>query len=262
MSALPLEGRTIVVTRARAQAAELVDALAELGAEVLEFPTIRTVDPEEWTEVDAAARALDGYDWVVFTSANAVRAFLGRLETLGVGAADLVSGRVVAVGPGTASHLQARGITPGAVPRDHRGEGVVEALRERGAGPGVRVLIPRALEAREVLPETLREMGAAVDVVTVYRTVLGEGDPDVLARLREGGVDAVTFTSSSTVRNFVELTRDRSGGGPLEGVLTASIGPVTSDTLRSLGLGVGVEASPSTVPALASALAGHFSPGA
>lgn len=263
MSRRPLEGRTVIVTRSRAQAAELVDGLSALGADVLTFPTIRTIAPESWEEADRAAARLDTYDWVVFTSANAVRAFLERLDSLGVDPAALKTAGLAAVGPSTAARLIARGLEPDLVPDNHVAEGLLEAMLARGVGEGSRVLLPRALEAREVLPETLRERGAVVDVVPVYRTVLGEGDPRVLALLCSGAIDAITFTSSSTAVNFSELAGEAARDAVRAGALVASIGPVTSGTLRSLGFGVDVEAEPSTVGGLVLAIAEHYaSPGA
>jgi uroporphyrinogen III methyltransferase/synthase len=260
MSERPLKGRTVVVTRTRAQAAELATILSEAGAEVLEFPTIRIVDPEDWGPADTAAARLADYDWVVFTSANAVRAFFARLT--GTGADALAGMSVAAVGPATAARLSDRGITPAFVPDDHRAEGVVDGLVERGVGTGSRVLIPRALEARELIPETLRARGAEVDVVPVYRTVLGEGDAAVMTRFGARTVDAVTFTSSSSVRNFVDLLGRDGVPAILDGVLMASIGPVTSETMRSLGLSPAVEAADSTVAGLVRALVARYEAGA
>jgi uroporphyrinogen III methyltransferase/synthase len=254
----PLDGRTVVVTRSRAQAAALADALAGLGAEVLAFPTIAIADPEDFEPLDSAIRNLEVYHWVVFTSANAVERFFARLHALGHDARSLATAKVAAVGPGTAKRCEEAGVTPDFIPEDHRGEGVLDGLCIRGVGPGSRVLIPRALEAREVLPDTLRERGAVVDVAPTYRTVLGPGDPAVLARLSAHEIDAVTFTSASTVRNFVTLTATDGGAALLDGVVVASIGPITSDAARALGLKVDVEASPYTVPGLVQALAEHL----
>jgi uroporphyrinogen III methyltransferase/synthase len=250
----PLAGRAIVVTRSPLQARELVDALAGRGAEVLAFPTIEIADPESFQPLDEAIRNLDVYRWIVFTSANAVERFFARLAEGCRDARALAHAKVAAVGPATAQHLGQHGIRPEYVPEDYRAEGVLAGLCERGVGEGTRVLIPRALEAREILPDTLRERGAIVDVVPTYRTVPGSGDPEVLERLREGSVDAVTFTSSSTVRNFLRLTE----GVDLDRVVVASIGPVTSKTARELGLEIGVEARESTIPALVRALEEHY----
>ncbi len=254
----PLSGKTVVVTRSRAQAGELADRLEALGAKVLEFPTIQVIEPEDWGPVDAALRSAGSYDWIVFTSANAVEAVVSRLASIGLGTGALAGTRVAAVGPATAARCAGHGIAADFIPDEHRAEGLLEGLTQRGVGPGARVLIPRALEAREVLPETLRERGATVDVVPVYRTVRGAGDPVVLERLREGSTDVVTFTSSSTVRHFVALTSALDLGVALAGVLVASIGPVTSRTARDLGLEVGAEAEDSTIDGLVRAVRKHF----
>jgi uroporphyrinogen III methyltransferase/synthase len=250
----PLFGTTVVVTRSREQASALTDRLADLGAEVLEFPTIRVIEPESWEPVDEAIRRIGEYGWLVFTSVNGVDAFFDRLENADLDARALAAARVAAIGPATAARCIERGIRPDYVPEEYRAEGVLEGFLERGVGAGTKVLIPRALEAREVLPDTLRERGAVVDVVPVYRTELGGGAGGVLERLAEGTVDVVTFTSSSTVRNFVELAKGIDLADAMQDVLVASIGPITSDTARELGLSVGVEAEEYTIPGLAQAV--------
>lgn len=249
-----LTGKRVVVTRARAQAATLVRLLEERGAEVLAFPVIEIVDPLDFGPVDEAIRSLDLYSWAVFTSSNAVDRFFARMAEADKDARHMHGLRVAAVGPATADALGRNGIRPDFVPDEHVGEGVLDGLCVRGVGGGSRVLLPRALEAREVLPDELRARGAQVDVVPVYRTVPGTGDPEVLARLRAGDVDAVTFTSSSTVRNFARLAE----GVDLTRVAVACIGPVTAATARELGMRVDAEPAEYTVPALVEALAAHF----
>ncbi|MGB4593288.1 MAG: uroporphyrinogen-III synthase [Coriobacteriia bacterium] len=250
----PLAGVTVVVTRARAQAGALVKLLEDVGANVLAFPTIEIVDPDDWTPVDDAIRHLDVYAWLILTSANAVERFFDRVYAAAKDARHLAGLRLAAVGPATAEACVARGVHPDFVPDEHVGEGVLAGLCVRGVGVGTRVLLPRALEAREALPEQLRERGAMVDVVPVYRTVPGGGDPSVLQRLSTGDVDVVTFTSSSTARNFARLTADIDTSG----ITFASIGPVTSDTARSLGMDVAVEPAEYTVPSLVEALVEHY----
>jgi uroporphyrinogen III methyltransferase/synthase len=251
---LLLEGKTVVVTRARAQAGALARLLEDAGAEVLAFPTIEIADPESFEALDEAIRNLDVYHWLVLTSANAVERFFARLWFADKDARHLAGLRVAAVGPATARLIEARGVRPDFVPEEHVGEGVLEGLLARGAREGTRVLLPRAAEAREVLPDELRVHGARVDVVPAYRTVPGDGDPSVLARLRAGDVDAVTFTSSSTVKNFVRLTE----GVDLGMVVVACIGPVTAQTAGELGLTVAVEPEEYTIPALVEALGAYF----
>ncbi len=259
----PLSGRTVIVTRARAQAAAFSDRLAAYGAEVLAFPTIEIVGPESWEPVDEAISDLSSYDWVVFSSVNAVEAFFGRMAERGVDSRALTGCRIAAVGPATASACEDHGITADYVPDRYVAEGLIEGFLERGVGEGTRFLLPRALKAREVLPETLRERGATVDVAVVYRTVAGKGDSAVMERIAAGGVDAITFTSSSTVSNFARLAKEMLGedtdvAALMDGVTVASIGPVTSKTAREHGLSVAVEPKEHTVEGLADALAAHL----
>jgi uroporphyrinogen III methyltransferase/synthase len=252
----PLAGRRIVVTRAREQAATLARALEERGAEVLEAPAIRLADPPDWGALDLALAALASYDWVVFTSQNTLPRMLARMAELGVKEAALAARPLAAIGEATAESLRARGYAVRAVAEEFRAEGLAEVL-SRETLAGKRVLLPRALVARDVLPDTLRARGATVDVVAVYRTLPDpEGAETARRALAEGRVDAVTFTASSTVGAFLEAVR---AGGPelvarLRTVCLASIGPVTSDRLRAEGFVPAIEASPYTVPALVEAI--------
>ncbi len=258
----PLEGRSVIVTRRHDQAASLAEPLEALGAEVVAFPVIDIVPPENWTPADEAARRIEDYDWVVFTSANAVAEFLNRASAVTGDEPVHVLAKpwVAAVGKSTARTLEAIGVQVDLVPEDARAEGLATAFDEMGAGPGWKVLIPRAEEAREVLPDALRASGAEVDVVVVYRTVPAEPDPAVVERLRAGGVDAVTFTSGSTVRHFVERLADAGldPSGQMEHLVVASIGPVTTRALEKRGFHADVEAAEATMGSLAAALAAHY----
>lgn len=245
-----LAGKRVVVTRSREQAGTLVGLLEAAGAEALVFPSIELVDPPDTAPLDDAIRSLDVYAWAVFTSANTVTRFFARMALSDLDARHLHGLRVAAVGPATAAALQAHGIEPDFVPEKYVGEGVLEGLCVRGVGPGTRVLLPRALEAREVLPDGLRERGARVDVVPVYETVTGPGDAAVLERLRTGEVDAVTFTSPSTVKGFLRLAE----GIDLDALVVAVIGPVAARAAHAAGLKVDVEPAGYTAPALVSAL--------
>lgn len=254
-----LFGNTVIVTRSRTQASELTEKLEELGVEALEFPTIRTVEPESWDDADAAIARIEDYDWIVLTSVNAVDAFFDRLIAQGRDVRSVANAKFASVGPATSERLRARGINPDYVPSEYKAEGVAEGFVERGVGEGVRVLIPRAADARDVIPDTLRERGAEVDVAHVYRTVMGQGEASVIERLVNGDVDVVTFTSSSTVKNFMSLLAaglpaDVTVEKALEGVRFASIGPITSDTARELGLTIDIEADEFTIPGLVQAV--------
>lgn len=239
----PLFGRRVVVTRAREQASELRARLEALGAEVVELPSI-AIEP-----VDLVLPDLDRYDWVVFTSVNGVHGFFERgLEPYGLDARVFAGCRIAAIGPGTASALAARGLRADLVPERFVAESLLEAFPPP-ATPGERALLARAAVARDVLPEGLRERGYEVDVLDVYRTVPARPDPDELTLVQAGDVDAVTFTSSSTVTNFCDVV------GPLpEGPRIVSIGPVTSKTASERGLRVDAEADPHTIDGLVEAL--------
>ena len=264
----PLAGRSVLVTRSRHQALPLVELLEYLGAQVIASPVIDQVDPPDLGPARAAAEAVRSYDWVVFTSTNAVDRFLAVLDESAAGSAALADRdaesptlpRVAAVGRATADRLRARGVSVDLVPTEFRAEGLIEAFRDLGAGPGWRVLLPRAASAREILPDTLRELGVLVEVVPVYATVPAEPDPELLGALADGSIDVVTFTSPSTVRSLM-TSLEHAGADPvvlLGRTVNASIGPVTSDELRAAGLEVGVEAEESSVPGLVGAIAQYF----
>ncbi|MGE5554017.1 MAG: uroporphyrinogen-III C-methyltransferase [Betaproteobacteria bacterium] len=261
----PLFGRRVVVTRARAQASKLSERLAELGAEPWEFPTIRVVPPADEVPLRQAARQVGAYDWTVFTSANGVEAFFSALRAEGGDARSFGSTRVAAIGSETAEALSRQGIRADAVPEEFKAEGLLNVLPADLRG--TRILLARAAEAREVLPMELRRRGAEVEEVVAYRTVAGEGAErvDQLRQLlRDGEIDAVTLTSSSTVKNLLTLLGGETEDGQsevrrlLSGVALASIGPITTKTARDLGLDIQVEAAEYTIAGLVEALVGHF----
>lgn len=246
----PLAGRRIVVTRPRAQASEYVDWLEGQGAEAVSFPAIRIVPPPDPAPLLRAAREAGSYDWLVFTSVNGVQRFWAALAEVGQDARALAGKQVAAIGPATAAALRERGMTADVVPERYVAESVVDALAAAGNLRGRRVLLPRAAGAREVLPQRLTELGALVTEVEAYRTVADtEAATDLRRRLASGEIDAVTFTSSSTVRNFVEAV-----GTELGGAAVACIGPVTAETARELGLPVTAVAAEHTIPGLEEAL--------
>ena len=239
----PLFGKRILVTRAREQASELSRMLAAAGAEPIEFPVIR-ITPLPPAE-DLLSR-LRQADWLVFTSANGLPGLLDQLQALGADIRGLGSAKLAAIGPATAASLTERGLRVDFVPTRF----VAEAVAEEFPSPeGKRIVIARAEEAREALPDLLQARGALVDVIPVYRTEPEDGEPPDLA-----GVDAITFTSSSTVRNF----RTRFPG-EIKGAVVACIGPVTAQTAREMGLRVDVEAEEYTISGLVSALERYFS---
>lgn len=256
----PLAGRTVVVTRPREQAASLAEPLEALGAEVLLVPTIRIVPRPLDDEVAAALRDLASFRLVVFTSANAVRVFAGYLAR-GTGDGAMPAGPVVAaVGPATAAALERHGLACHLVPDEYVAEGLADALEGvDAAAAGARVLIPSAREARDVLPETLRARGAEVHVLPIYDTVAADELAEPAERVE--AADYITFTSASTAKRLAGLLKAASGGAGrplaerLAGTHLCSIGPVTSATLRALGLPVAVEASEHTTAGLVAAIA-------
>ena len=258
----PLFGKRIVLTRAQEQAREFSQLLAAYGAELIEVPTIQIVPPASWQAIDDAITRLGIYQWLIFTSVNGVRPFMDRLHVAGKDARALANLRICAIGPRTSQELGTYGLTPDIVPVEFQAEGVIAALAHVGIR-GSHVLIPRAEVAREILPEQLRELGAAVDVIPVYRTIAPTVDVASLTQqLHDGQVAALTFTSSSTVRNFVELFGGQDAVTRLVAqVAIACIGPITARTAEEYGLTVTILAAENTVPALAEAIVRHFSEG-
>jgi uroporphyrinogen III methyltransferase/synthase len=254
----PLFGKRILVTRAREQANEFVSLLEHYGAEVVEFPTIEIVPPESWDEMDRAIERLPQYHWIIFTSVNGVKFFIERLRAVGRDIRALHGIRLCTIGPRTAQEVEQYGVRVDFMPDEYVAEAVIEGMGRQDL-KGKRILIPRAAVAREVLPEDLRKMGAAVDVVTAYRTVLPTQDLDRLKTLlQEGAISVITFTSSSTVNNFAKLLGTDETVRLLRNTVVASIGPITAETARSLGIESGILPTASTIPALAEAIVEHF----
>jgi uroporphyrinogen III methyltransferase/synthase len=243
----PLHGRRVVVTRARAQASRLAATLRGLGAEVVELPAIRIEPRIEDDEVRDAVRAIGEYSLVCLTSPNGVRLLFEAMAAAGRDARSLAGATIAAIGPGTARQLARRGIAADVVPERFVAEALVEAVAEVEVS-GKRALVARAAEARDVLPDALRERGAEVDVVALYETVREEPDPEAVEAAALA--DYVTFTSSSTVRNLVEAL----GARFPRAARVVSIGPVTSAAARGAGLQVDVEAERHDVDGLLDAL--------
>jgi uroporphyrinogen III methyltransferase/synthase len=254
----PLFGKGVLVTRPRAQAPALSNLLAELGAEPIECPTIEIRPPESWAQVDEAIRELPTYDWVIFTSVNGVQAFMGRLWFHQKDARSLANARVCCIGPQTKEEASRWGLVADLVPKEFQAEGILVALRALGM-KGQRILIPRAKIAREILPEQLVEMGAHVRVVHGYQSVPPETEHEPLwDRLRNQDIQYLTFTSSSTVKNFCQLFGDRQEMHKLtQHSAVACIGPITARTVQDEGLSVDIVAAENTVPALVEAIVAH-----
>ena len=253
---LPLAGKRVVVTRALEQAHDLTDRLQALGADVIECPAISIAPLEDFAELDRAIERLPGYDWVVFTSANGVQAFLARLEQIGRSVEALRGRKLAAIGPATAAALQRAGFKLDFMPDTYVAEAIVEQI---GDVRGLRILLPRADIARKALAEGLSAGGAQVDEVAAYRTVPGAGSAEMARSLQASTVDAITFTSSSTVRYTLEGLQ--SAGLDAESAVEllncariVCIGPITAETARYHGLQVASVAQEYTIQGLMDAL--------
>lgn len=254
----PLFGKRIIVTRSREQASVLSSALEALGGEAWEFPTIQIAPPEDYADLDKAINDVRSYRWVIFTSVNGVKMFFARMRKNNKDIRDLSDIRLCAIGPRTREELEMRGLIVDYVPGEYRAEEIVAGLQGKVL-PGDRVLLPRADIARKLLSKALEEMGAMVNDVVAYRTILGDEDAaSIKEALTAGEVHVVTFTSSSTVRNFVKLVGETGLQQLLDNVVVASIGPITSKTAKELGLHVDVEAKEYTIDGLVKAIKEYF----
>ena len=259
----PLEGRTVVITRAASQAGELSALLEDYGAKVFICPTIEIREPDSYERLDEALDHLYGYDWLIFTSANAVRFFLQRLTNRGMKVEDLDEIRVCAIGQKTSDALHEAHVHVDVIPSQSTAEGVFVALGEFAGGSerlhGLNFLLPRAAVGREYLPQALEQAGARVDVVTAYQTVVPENfDRGRLAAMLAGGGDCIAFTSPSTVKNLAQLFDTHDLGKTLAGVVIACIGPVTSAAAIEYGLRIDIEPEQSTSADLAQSIADYY----
>jgi uroporphyrinogen III methyltransferase/synthase len=254
----PLFGRRIVVTRAREQASALRRALQELGAQVIELPTIAVADPLSWRGLDQAVARLHQYDWIVFTSANGVRKFFERLGAKQKDVRVLASARLCAIGPATAQELKAHGLRADVVPEEYRAEGIVRALKKYDLREK-NILLPRARIARDVVPRSLARLGAKVDVVEAYRIVIPRESKKLARQIfHNSPPEMVTFTSSSTVENFADLLGVSSLKKTLSDISIASIGPITTRTIRRFGCRPSLQPKRFTIPALLEAIVLYF----
>src|SRR3989442_2548 len=238
---MALTGKTILITRAASQSAELRSRLEDLGARVIECPTIHIVPPKSWKPVDDAIRRLNTYQWLLFTSANAVEQFMDRMGE------RRPAIPIAVVGSATAAKVQEWGLKPSLVPKEFRAEGLLEAFPENLVG--TRILFPRAEVARELLPDELRARGATVDIVAVYRTVKAFSG-NIGEILESERVDCIIFTSPSTIPDDLHMLPT--------GTALAVIGPVTGEAAQLLGLKPAIVPIQSTVPALVDAIRDHF----
>ncbi len=252
----PLLGKKIVVTRASGQAPEFVHLLEEAGADVILLPTIEIVPPPTWAPVDRALGHLSAFDWILFTSVNGVAMFFNRMKEMGRKLSELEGIRIGAIGPKTSARLEALGLKVDIFPEDYRAEALADAL---GKVRAQRVLIARAQEARDVLPNTLRRRGAKVTIATVYRTLKPQRlAQDLRQRFSVGDIDLVTFTSSSTVDGFMRHWSAPERKKVFQHMKAAVIGPITAETLRGYGVRPTIRASRYTIEALAHAIMKHY----
>jgi uroporphyrinogen III methyltransferase/synthase len=261
--ARPLFGKRILVTRPRDQAAELVDALEALGAEAIEAPMIRIAPPDDYGPLDTACLRVAEFDWIVFSSVNAVDAFISRLLASPLDLRALKGVRLCAVGTGTADRLARHGLKVDLVPNEHHAEAVVQAISQAAAVGGLRILLPRSDIGREVIAEELAKRGAEVTSVVAYRTVSvepeREGEPDIYRMLLDRRIDVVTFTSASAVRNFVRVLGAEPAADLLRTTAVASIGPVTAEAAAQYGIQTTILPAQYTLPALVEAIVDHVS---
>ena len=253
-SSRPLAGKRILVTRARHQAGQLSAELTALGAEVIEIPAIEILPPLSWNPLDSALRNLQQYQWLIVTSANTVRSIRDRLAALGLQPEIFSHLKIAAIGSATAHALQEAGLSVTLTPREYVAESLIEAIGDQARN--ARVLIVRAAIARDIIPEALAQIGAQVDVVDAYRTVIPKSSIHRLAEIFAPGQappDAATFTSSSTVTNFFHLLLAAQIDRPPATLRAISIGPITSQTLRDHNWEPAAEASPHDIPGLISA---------
>ena len=255
MNELPLSGCRVLVSRARKQAGALSSLLRGLGCQVIEIPFIQIRKPRSFQPLDTVLKNLSDYNWLILTSVNGVEAMFERMARKKLDASRLAHLKIAAIGPATKSAIEKRGPRVSVTPKEYVAESVVAALHRRVKGK--RVLLVRAKVARDVIPRELREAGAQVDVVEAYETVAPEASAKRLRSVLAGKrkPHAITFTSSSTVKNFVDLLGLRGARAVIKsGVHTASIGPVTSVTLREFGLPVNIEARQYTMRGLVEAI--------
>ena len=260
--ARPLFGKRVLVTRPREQAADLVERLEAMGAETIQAPMIRIVPPEDYGPLDDACARASEFDWIVFSSVNAVDAFIARLLA---GPSDLraLNGvRLCAVGPATAERLAAHGLKVDLMPSEFHAEGVVRAISAAATMSGAKILLPHADIGREVIADELKKQGADVTEVIAYRTVAvdleREGEPDIYRMLLERRIDIVTFTSASAVRHFVHVLGAEPAADLLRTTVVASIGPVTAEAAAQFQITSAVVPAVYTVPALVEAIVAHF----
>lgn len=248
-----LFGKRVLVTRTRTQASKLSERIEELGGEAIEFPTIEIVENTDHTDIDKAIGQIEKYKWIVFTSVNGVKYFFERMKKLSFDIRLLKDAKFCAIGPATAKELNDKGFVVDCIPEEYVAESIVKELKDK-IKVGDNVLLPRADIARRLLEEGLKELGANVDNVDIYKTIIPKHESEELIELlKERKVDIITFTSSSTAKNFYEILGE-SNKGLLENITLASIGPITSKTANDLDMKINIEAEEFTIDGLVEAI--------
>ncbi|MCK5237025.1 MAG: uroporphyrinogen-III C-methyltransferase [Deltaproteobacteria bacterium] len=257
----PLFGRRVLVTRTRAQAEKFIDILETKGAQTVAVPVIKTVAPTSSAKMDQAIKKLSSYDWAIFTSVNGVKYFFKRLYSLGLDIRELKGVKICCIGPASRDEVTKRGIKVDLVPGEYVAEGVIREFQKKGVNSirGKRFLLPRAEVARDVIPKEIKKLGGKIDVAPSYKTICPKKEAEEIKSLiKKGKVDVVTFTSGSTVTNFVSLFKKNELTKALKSITVACIGPVTTKTAEDFGLTVKIKAKKYTLDGLASAMERYF----
>jgi uroporphyrinogen III methyltransferase/synthase len=260
--ARPLFGRRILITRPREQATEFVELVESMGAEAIEAPMIRIVPPDDYGPLDEACARAGTFDWIIFSSTNAVDPFIDRLLRTPHDLRELKGVKLCVVGPAAADRLARYGLKVDLMPSEYRADAILHALAETGDMRGLQILLPRADIGRELLAEGLRKQAAEVTEVVAYRTLVAEpqreGEPDIYRMLLERRIDVVTFTSASAVRHFVDVLGPEPAADLLRTTVVASIGPVTAEAAAQYNIQTKVVPAQSTIPALVDAIVDYF----
>ncbi|PAB60846.1 uroporphyrinogen-III C-methyltransferase [Anaeromicrobium sediminis] len=248
-----LFGKKVLVTRTRKQASRLSEKLEGLGAETVEFPTIEIKRPDDFKEIDKDMKKMDTYDWIIFTSVNGVNSFFERMKALKMDIRHMGQGKICAIGPATKDALEEKGLIVEYMPDVYRAEAIVELIKDK-IKPGEKVLLPRADIARTVLIEELKKLGAQVTNMAIYETIVPDSKrEELIDTLQNNNIDIITFTSASTVRNFITILGEENKG-LLKDSKLAMIGPITADAAKDLGLTCHIEADKYTIDGLVKAI--------
>ncbi|RKD22515.1 uroporphyrinogen III methyltransferase / synthase [Caminicella sporogenes DSM 14501] len=252
----PLFGKKILVTRTRHQASKLSQKIEELGGESIEFPTIKIIENEDYRDIDRALNNIKKYKWIIFTSVNGVKIFFGRMKKLDFDVRILKDITICAIGPATAKKLNDMGLKVEYMPDEYRAEGIIDILKDK-IKDGDNILLPRADIARKLLIDELEKLGAKVDNIPIYKTVIPEYDRENLIKILKEKVDVITFTSSSTVKNFVKIL-GMENLKLINGAKIAVIGPITSTTAKEMGMNVDIEAKEYSISGLVDEILNYF----